>query len=97
MSVTLELMQSGTLVYQPFIDKESSRNYMIMKKQLYWQGTFVMTSKTWPFMEQINCLDATRERNTTLLGTKCKYICIKCASRICGAVAFFLHSLIGRL
>lgn len=54
MAVMLETMQDGTLTYQSFIDKESSYYYMMMKKQVYWQGTYIMTSKTWPFMEQLN-------------------------------------------
>lgn len=50
----LETMQYGTLTYQEFIDKPSSKYYMLMKQQVYWQGTTIMTSKTWPFMEQLN-------------------------------------------
>ncbi|XP_037040297.1 uncharacterized protein LOC119077222 [Bradysia coprophila] len=53
-AVMLETMQYGTLTYQPFIDEPSSEYYMLMKEQAYWQGTIIMTSKTWPFMEQLN-------------------------------------------
>lgn len=54
MAVMLEILQSGTLSYQPYIDKESSKFYMIQKELMYWQYTIVMASKTWPFMEQLN-------------------------------------------
>lgn len=54
MAVTLETMQHGTLSYQEYIDKASSKYYMLMKQQAYWQGTTIMTSKTWPYMEQLN-------------------------------------------
>ncbi|KAG4071256.1 hypothetical protein HA402_003960 [Bradysia odoriphaga] len=53
-AVMLETMQYGTLTYQPFIDEPSSEYYMLMKQQVYWQGTIIMSSKTWPFMEQLN-------------------------------------------
>lgn len=54
MAVILETMQYGTLSYQEYIDRPSSKYYMLMKQQAYWQGTVIMTSKTWPFMEQLN-------------------------------------------
>lgn len=54
MAVTVEMMQHGALSYQSFIDKESSKYYMIMKQPMYWEYTIVMASKTWPFMEQLN-------------------------------------------
>lgn len=54
MAVMLETMQYGTLTYQSFIDKESSEFYMLMKEPAYWQDTFIMASKTFPFMEQLN-------------------------------------------
>lgn len=53
-AIMLETMQYGTLTYQEFIDKPSSKYYMLMKQQAYWQGTTIMASKTWPFMEQLN-------------------------------------------
>ncbi len=53
-AVMLETMQYGTLTYQEFIDKPSSKYYMLMNQQVYWQGTIIMASKTWPFMEQLN-------------------------------------------
>lgn len=53
-AVAVEMMQHGTLSYQAFLDKESSKYYMIMKQPMYWQHTVVMSSKTWPFMEQLN-------------------------------------------
>lgn len=53
-AVMLEIMQSGTMSYQPYIDKESSKYYMVMKDSMYWTPTIIMTSKTWPFMEQLN-------------------------------------------
>lgn len=53
-AVMLETMQYGTLTYQEFIDKPSSKYYMLMKQKVYWQGTIIMASKTWPFMEQLN-------------------------------------------
>lgn len=52
-AVTVEMLQHGTLSYQSFLDKESSKHYMIMNP-MYWQNTIVMSSKTWPFMEQLN-------------------------------------------
>lgn len=54
MAITVEMLQHGTLSYQSFLDQESSKYYMIMKQPLYWQNTVVMSSKTWPFMEQLN-------------------------------------------
>lgn len=54
MAVMLEFMQSDTMSYQPYIDRESSENYMKMKEPLYWVATIIMTSKTWPYMEQLN-------------------------------------------
>ncbi|KAJ6635959.1 Glutamate receptor, partial [Pseudolycoriella hygida] len=53
-AIMLETMQHGTLTYQEFIDRPSSKYYMLVKKQVYWQGTIIMASKTWPFMEQLN-------------------------------------------
>lgn len=53
-AVLLETMQYGTLSYQPIIDKPSSKDYMLMKQEVYWQDTVIMASKTWPFMEQLN-------------------------------------------
>lgn len=53
-AVTVEMMQHGTLCYQSFIDKMSSKHYMMMKQPMYWEHTVVMASKTWPFMEQLN-------------------------------------------
>lgn len=53
-AVMLETMQYGTLTYQEFIDKPSSKYYMLMRQQVYWQGTIIMASKTWPYMEQLN-------------------------------------------
>lgn len=54
MAVTVEIMQHGTLSYQEFLDKESSKYYMIMKHPMYSQHTTVVATKTWPFMEQLN-------------------------------------------
>lgn len=54
MAIMLEIMQSGMMSYQPYIDGDSSRNYMIMREPMFWQATIIMTSKTWPFMEQLN-------------------------------------------
>lgn len=54
MAVMLEIMQHGSLSYQPYIDEETSKHYMIMKEAMFWQGTLIMASKTWPFMEQLN-------------------------------------------
>lgn len=54
MVVMLERMQHGTLVYQQYITADSSKHYILMKHPVYWEYTVVMTSKTWPFMEQLN-------------------------------------------
>lgn len=53
-AVTLETMQHGTLSYQPYFDKDDSTFLMMTKYPVYWQDTVIMTSKTWPFMEQLN-------------------------------------------
>ncbi|XP_063707554.1 uncharacterized protein LOC134836266 [Culicoides brevitarsis] len=53
-AVTLETMQHGTLSYQPYFDVEDSKFLMMTKHAIYWQDTVIMTSKTWPFMEQLN-------------------------------------------
>lgn len=54
MAFSVEILQHGTVSYQSFLDKESSKHYMIMKEPMYWTYTVVMSSKTWPFMEQLN-------------------------------------------
>lgn len=54
LAVILETLQHGTLSDQPFVDRERAKNYMMMKYPVCWQGTIIMTSKTWPFMEQLN-------------------------------------------
>ncbi len=53
-AVTVEQMEHGTLSYQSFLSRELSKDYMIMKHPLYSSFTTVYTSKTWPFMEQLN-------------------------------------------
>lgn len=54
MAITVERMQHGTLSYQSYLDKESSKYYMMMKNPMYFSDTVVIASKTWPFMEQLN-------------------------------------------
>lgn len=54
LAVMLEIMQDGSLCYQPYIDEETSKNYMIMKEAIVWQATIIMASKTFAFMEQLN-------------------------------------------
>ncbi|XP_037041531.1 uncharacterized protein LOC119078161 [Bradysia coprophila] len=53
-AITMERMQHGTLSYLSYLERESSKNYMVMKQPMYWQYTTVMASKTWPFMEQLS-------------------------------------------
>lgn len=54
MAITVETLQYGALSYEPFIDNDASEYYMMMNAPLYWQYTVIMSSKTWPFMEQLN-------------------------------------------
>lgn len=54
MAITVETLQHGALCYEPFIDKDTSESYMLMHSPLYWQFSIIMSSKTWPFMEQMN-------------------------------------------
>lgn len=54
MAITVETLQYGTLSYEPFIDRATSEYYMMMKEPLYWQFSVVMSSKTWPFMRELN-------------------------------------------
>lgn len=53
-AVIVETMQDGTLTYQSYVDKNDSRFLMIMKEPLYAQYTAMITSKTWPFIAQLN-------------------------------------------
>ncbi|KAJ6637235.1 hypothetical protein Bhyg_09965 [Pseudolycoriella hygida] len=53
-AISVEMLQHGTLSYQSYLDKESSKHYMLMPHPIYWEHTIVMSSKTWPFMEQLN-------------------------------------------
>lgn len=53
-AVIVETMQGGTLSYQAYLDRNDSRFLMIIKEPLYVIYTAIITTKTWPFMEQLN-------------------------------------------
>ncbi|XP_063697569.1 uncharacterized protein LOC134828520 [Culicoides brevitarsis] len=53
-AVLVETMQGGTLCYQDYIDKNDSKFLMIMKEPLYTSYTAPISTKTWPYMEQLN-------------------------------------------
>uniref|UniRef100_A0A336LV05 CSON002664 protein n=1 Tax=Culicoides sonorensis TaxID=179676 RepID=A0A336LV05_CULSO len=50
----VETMEHGTLVYQPYINKNNSKFLMMLKETLYKEYTALITTKTWPYMEQLN-------------------------------------------
>lgn len=54
MAVIVDQMQDKTLVLLPIVDRNDSKFLMIMKKPLYFQYTTIITTKTWPWIEQLN-------------------------------------------
>lgn len=53
-AVVVETLQGGTLTYQPYIEKNVSKFLMIMKEPFTLEYTALISTKTWPFMAQLN-------------------------------------------
>lgn len=54
MAVIVDQMQDKTLVLFPYVNRNDSKFLMIMKQPLYFQYTAILTTKTWPWIEQLN-------------------------------------------
>lgn len=55
-AVVIDKTQGGTYSVLGFFDRDCSRLLMAMKEPIYKQYTALITSKTWPYMPQLNKL-----------------------------------------
>lgn len=54
MAVIVQQMQAKPLVFFDYVDRNDSKFLMIMKQPLYYQYTAILTTKTWPWIDQLN-------------------------------------------
>lgn len=63
MAVIVNQMQDRTLVLLPIVDRNDSKSLMMMKEPFYFQYTTLLTTKTWPWIQQLNRIVAMQQES----------------------------------